>query len=231
MAEPDVEFFFDPVCPFCWVTAQWVQDVRAQRALDVDWRFVSLRLLNDGHYDDKPAGYPAAHFRGLQMLRVAAAARAAHGRDVVGPLYQALGEAVWHAAPPAEADFGAILAHSAQAGDLEAILERVGLDSSLAAAADDDAWDEAVRDDTDEALARTGGGVGTPIVSFAPPNGPAFFGPVLSEKPPAEDAVELWDAVRTLAHWPSFSELKRALRTFPATPVTAKLAGGETGVA
>lgn len=233
MADIDVEFFFDPVCPFCWVTSQWVRQVQRQRSLQVDWRLISLRMLNEapGSYDDKPATYPAAHERGLQMLRVVAAARDAHGREIVGPLYEALGEAVWHADPPAEAEFDAILAHSARAGDLEAILDETGLDRELATAASDDRWDPAIRADTDAALARAGGDVGTPVLSFSPPDGPAFFGPVLSEVPAAEDAAELWDAVQTLAHWRSFAELKRALRTFPATPVTTKLAGQETRAA
>jgi 2-hydroxychromene-2-carboxylate isomerase len=233
MAEADVEFFFDPVCPFCWVTSHWVRSVQRQRGLGVDWRFISLAMLNDapGAYDGKPAHYPQAHQRGLQMLRVAAAARHAHGREGVGALYQAMGEAVWEATPPVEAELDALLAHTATAGDLEAILDRVGLPQALAGAADDAAWDETIRAETDEALARTGGDVGTPILSFEPPDGPAFFGPVLGQAPPEEDAVRLWEAVETLAYFPTFAELKRGLRTFPDTPVTAKLAGSQTHVA
>ncbi|MBW3605290.1 MAG: DsbA family protein, partial [Actinobacteria bacterium] len=68
----DMEFFFDPVCPFCWVTSRWVRHVQRLRELQVRWRFVSLRMLNEGHYDEKPPGYPAAHQRGLELLRVAA---------------------------------------------------------------------------------------------------------------------------------------------------------------
>lgn len=232
MSDTDLEFFFDPVCPFCWVTAQWVHSVERQRGLRVDWRFISLRLLNDapGAYDDKPDRYPDAHHRGRQMLRVAAAARQAHGREVVGPLYQAMGGAVWNAQPPVEPQIEAVLAHSATAGDLEAILQQVGLPTELAAAADDDAWDEELRAETNEALERTGGDVGTPILSFDPPDGPAFFGPVLSEAPAEEDALRLWDAVETLARWPTFAELKRGLRSFPDTPVTAALAGSTTRV-
>lgn len=232
MPATDLEFYFDPVCPFCWVTSQWVRHVQRRRRLDVAWRFISLRMLNDepGAYDDKPDGYPDAHQRGLEMLRVAAAARQTHGSEVVSGLYQALGQAVWDAPPPAEPDFEAILEHSAQAGDLEATLADVGLPRELAAAALDPAWDTVIRAETAQALERAGGDVGTPILAFSPPDGPAFFGPIISEVPPEEDAVRLWEAVETLAHWPSFSELKRAIRTFPDTPVTAKLAGSETTV-
>lgn len=231
MPETDVEFFFDPVCPFCWVTSQWVRAVQRQRGLAVDWRFISLRVLNEGGYEGKPARYPDAHHRGLQMLRVAAAARDAHGREPVGALYQAMGESVWEATPPVEAELDALLAHTATAGDLAATLDRAGLPRDLAAAAEDPAWDAEIRAETDEALRRTGGDVGTPILSFEPPDGPAFFGPVLGQAPPEQDAVGLWEAVETLAYWPTFAELKRGLRTFPDTPVTARLAGSQTQAA
>lgn len=231
-SEKSLEVFFDPVCPFCWITSEWVRTVQRQRGLDVEWRFISLRMLNDapGAYDDKPEGYPEAHQRGLEMLRVAAAAREAHGSAVVSDLYEAMGRAVWHAAPPEEPRFEAILDHSAGAGDLEAILQEVGLPTDLATAADDESWDDLIRAETQEALDRVGGDAGTPVLSFRPPDGPAFFGPVLSEVPPEENAVALWEAVETLAYWPGFAELKRGLRAFPDTPVTAKLAGSATRV-
>lgn len=230
-AKADIEFFFDPVCPFCWVTSEWVREVQKQRDLEVTWRFISLTMLNEGNYDDKPEGYPDAHLRGLQMLRVAAAAKDAHGPEVMGELYEALGGAVWRADPPQGDDgFDDILAFTATAGDLEQILTSVGLPTSLAAAADDESWDAVIRKDTDEALERVGGDVGTPILSFSPPNGPAFFGPVISQAPTGEDALKLWDSVETLAHFPGFAELKRSLRDFPDTPVTAKIAGKSTTV-
>ncbi len=226
----DLEFFFDPVCPFCWNTARWVRLVRETRGIDVDWRFISLAQLNEGAYEDKPEGYPEAHRRGLEMLRVAAAVRAEHGAEAVGPLYRRMGEAVWHQPPPDDAEFEAILDHSAGAGDLEEILSDVGLPAGLAAAAEEARWDEPIRQDTEEALERVGGDVGTPILSFEPPDGPAFFGPVISEVPDPQGAVELWEAVETLARWPGFSELKRSLRHFPETPLTRELAGTETRV-
>lgn len=232
LSERNIEVFFDPVCPFCWITSQWVRSVQRQRGLGVDWRFISLRMLNDapGAYEGKPEGYPEAHQRGLEMLRVAAAAREAHGRAVVGDLYEAMGRSVWHASPPEEPRFEAILQHSAGAGDLETILREVGLPTDLATAAADESRDDLIRAETQEALDRVGGDVGTPVLSFEPPDGPAFFGPVLSEVPPENDAVALWEAVETLAYWPGFAELKRGVRAFPDTPVTAKLAGSETRV-
>src|SRR5437879_3432291 len=216
----DVEFFFDPVCPFCWVTSHWVRNVVRQRPLTVSWRPLSLRLLNEPiGYDGKPADYPAAHQRGLEMLRVVAAARHAHGPGVLGDLYAALGEAVWNAEPPAEATFEAVLASTATPRDLLAVLDRVGLPRALAEAAEDDAWDTELRAETERAVERAGGGVGTPILSFDPPDGPAFFGPVIDEATDGEEALRMWDAVTTLAHRPGFAELKRSLRAFPATPL------------
>lgn len=159
---------------------------------------------------------------------MAAAVRAGHGEHVIGELYRAMGQAVWHAEPPGGDDVQPVLEHTAEAGDLEAILAQVGLPTDLAAAAQSPAWDPTLRADTDQALERVGGGVGTPILSFAPPDGPAFFGPVISEVPGDEDAVMLWDAVETLARWPGFAELKRSLRQFPNTPVTRHIAGDET---
>lgn len=219
----DLEFFFDPACPFCWVTSRWVKEVQRLRGLDVTWRFAALRLLNDAaSYADKPPEYPHEHQRGLEMLRVCAAVRAGEGPDVIGDLYTAMGEAVWHA-EPAGPRFRDVLADVARGRDIHAILARVGLSPSYAAAADDAGWDVLIRAETDEALERAGGDVGTPILSLSPPDGPAFFGPVISDPPTGEDAVRLWEAVETLARWDGFSELKRSLRDVPHTPLTADL--------
>lgn len=232
----DLEFFFDPVCPFCWNASRWVRSVLEHEELEVRWRFISLRILNEGRYDEKPDGYPDAHQRGLEMLRVAAAVRQEIGEHVMGRLYHEMGEAVWHQdAPQLDSDeqedhFDAILERTADAGDLEAILSRAGLPTGLAAAATDPTWDDLIRADTKEALDRAGEDVGTPVLSFDPPDGPAFFGPVISEVPDADDAVRLWQAVETLGRWPGFAELKRSLRHFPRTPLTSAVAGQETTV-
>ncbi len=226
-----VEFFFDPVCPFCWVTSRWVCNVARQRHLEVGWRPLSLRLLNEPiGYETRPPDYPHAHQRGLEMLRVVAAARDEHGTGVLGELYTAMGEAVWNSAAPEESTFEAVLADTAQGRDLDAILTRVGLPAELAEAAHDESRDDALRAETQEAVDRASGGVGTPILSLSPPDGPAFFGPVIDIAPDGEDALQLWDAVTTLAHWPGFAELKRGLRSFPRTPLSDRLAGQESRV-
>ncbi len=227
----DLEFFFDPVCPFCWVTSRWVVNVARQRPLEVLWRPLSLRILNEPiGYETRPAGYPEAHQRGLEMVRVVAAAREACGPAVLGRLYTAMGEAVWGAPPPEEATFEAVLEKTGRGRDLPAILARAGLPERLAVAAHDKGYDAALRAETQEAVDRAGGGVGTPILSFDPPDGPAFFGPVIDDAPEGEEALRLWDAVTTLAEWPGFAELKRSLRSFPHTELSARLAGTPTQV-
>lgn len=220
----DVEFFFDPACPFCWVTSKWVREVQSERDLDVRWRFVSLRMLNDEEsYEDKPPQYPAEHQQGLEMLRVCAAVRDEHGAEILGELYREMGEAVWERREPAGTEFEDILEDVAAGRDIEVILERVGLPIRHATAVHDDQWDEAIRVDTEEALERAGGDVGTPVLSFDPPDGPAFFGPVISDPPRGREAVELWDAVTMLAEWEGFAELKRALRDFPQVRLADEL--------
>lgn len=215
----DIQFHFDPVCPFAWITSRWVNKVAAQRDYAVDWQFISLRLVNDDvDYDAHfPPEYEHGHTAGLRMLRVAAAAREAHGREVVGDLYTALGGSVFDIDPPADP-----AAHRASLGSrvtVEELLVGLGLPASLADALDDPSWDEIIRAESDAALALTGKDVGTPIIAYDPPNGPAFFGPVISRVPSDEDAVRLWDAVLELANFPGFSELKRSMREAPALRV------------
>lgn len=228
----DVELFFDPVCPFCWVTSRWLRQVQRLEGIEVDWRFISLALLNDrpGAYDDKPDLYPEVHDLGRRLLRVAAAARDRHGPEAVGPLYEAMGNALWERPGHDVTEFKDVLEVQAEGIDVVAALEAAGLDADLVDAQDDDRWDVVLAEETDAALARVGDDVGTPILSFSPPDGPAFFGPVISDTPSDEDAVRYWHALTTLADMPGFAELKRSLRSFPATTLTAALAGQSTTV-
>lgn len=220
----DIEFFWDPVCPFAWITSRWVQKVVDQTDYSVDWRFISLRLINkDKNYDtDFPAGYEHGHTAGLRQLRVAAKVRDELGREAMGPLYKAMGESYFDTAHE-----HAVTARDAL-GSLEQIrvdLATAGLDTAFAEAADDTSWDELLMAETDLALSRTGRDVGTPIITFQPPDGLSFFGPVISRVPSDEDAVPLWDAVTTLARFPGFAEMKRSLREKPALAVLGGNAG------
>ena len=185
MASADIRFYFDPVCPFCWLTSKWIRMVQAERDLSVDWRFISLRLINehidyDAHF---PPEYEAGHTAGLRLLRVVARARQEHGAEAVDALQAALGAA--HLRHPARPHHGRA-ANRERRGTrefLEPILREVGLPTDLADALDDTSWDDAIRADGDEALALTGKDVGTPIIHFEPPDGVAFFGPVISRLP------------------------------------------------
>ena len=219
MSDPhyDVEFFWDPVCPFAWVTSRWVALVAEQRALAVDWRFIGLRILNEDrdYATEFPPGYPEYHALGLRGLRVAAAVREVEGREPMGPLYTALGEGIWNRLPDGSGD---LLAGYDEEGATRAALASCGLDEGYAEHLNDESQDAAIRADTEAALARTGADVGTPIVALTG-DGPAFFGPVISRIPTAEEAGELWDAVMTLARWPGFAEMKRSLREWPQIPL------------
>jgi hypothetical protein len=215
VADADIHFYFDPVCPFAWMTSKWVRKVQAQRDYEVDWRFISLRLLN-AHIDygeHFPPGYEAGHTAGLRLLRMAARTRAEYGREAVGPLYASLGARIFDR-PPADAgaDDAAVREARGTREFVEPVLAQVGLPIALADALDDAGWDAEVRAETDEAVALTGKDVGTPILHFEPPAGVAFFGPVISRLPSDEQAAELWDHVIALARFPGFSELKRSLR-------------------
>lgn len=215
MSDADINFYFDPVCPFAWMTSKWVRLVGAQRDYAVEWRFISLRQLNsevdyDSHF---PPEYEAGHTAGLRLLRVLHRARSEHGRDVVGPLYEALGGRIFDSAPTEQEDDR--LDPRGTASFLAPVLAEVGLPHDLVQALDDDSLDPAIRAETDEALSLTGKDVGTPIIHFEPPEGVAFFGPVISRLPHEDDAVRLWDHVVGLATFPGFAELKRSLRELP----------------
>jgi hypothetical protein len=212
--EYDLHFYFDPVCPFAWLTSKWVRVVAAQRDYRVDWRFISLRILNS-HIDYAthfPPNYDEGHTAGLRLLRVAARVRAERGREAVGPLYEAIGTRIFDTSrdvdPLSASDQGA--RHM-----LEPLLRDAGLPTDLAEALDDKTLDDEIRAETEEALALTGRDVGTPILHFQPPGGTAFFGPVISRQPSADEAGELWDHVIALAAFPGFAEIKRSLRERP----------------
>ena len=141
MTDADLHFYFDPVCPFAWMTSKWVRMVAEQRDYTVDWRFISLRLLNshidyDAHF---PPEYEAGHTAGLRLLRMCAAVRDAHGPAAVDGLYAALGAAIFDREPvPDEAEFHA---RRGTAGFVAPILDGLGLPAELADALEDSSRD------------------------------------------------------------------------------------------
>ena len=209
---PELDFYFDPVCPFAWMTSKWVRLVAEDRGMEVGWRFISLRLLNaDKDYATHfPEGYEEGHTTGLRLLRVAAAVRDGHGEDGVGRYYRACGEAIFDGEPGSQA-----AAQRDLDGFARTLLGGCGLDPGCAAALDDEAHDAVIQAETDRALQLAGRDVGTPILHFSPPDGTAFFGPVISRLPSRQDAARLWDHVTGLADFGGFAELKRSLREIP----------------
>ena len=204
----DLEFFFDPGCPFAWVTSRWVVEVQQQRSYSVDWRFISLKVLNshrtDEHYTPE---YRGVHLATHQALRVCDAVRLSLGNEGVFAAYTAFGEAfhVQKARHEMVAD---------PVGFSHRVLEAAGLPGNAAAAALDESHDEYLDAETSLALERTGRDVGTPILTFHPgaANEGSFFGPVISKAPRGADALRLWDAVEVIATTSGLSELKRTKR-------------------
>ena len=233
----DLELFFDPVCPFCWVTSRWIEEVRERTGIVVRYRPISLRMLNPDEPADSPMG--AVHRRGLELLRVVQAAAEAGGvevggvevggveaggDDAVARLYTLLGQAIHERGVAGADDFPEVAAVQAQRPeDLRALLRTAGLPEALAEASSDTSFDPAIKDSTETAKERAGEDVGTPVLTFGPPDGPSFFGPILSQIPRGEQAVELFEATRTLAVHRPFTELKRSLRELPEVPALAGL--------
>ncbi|MGQ0615916.1 MAG: mycothiol-dependent nitroreductase Rv2466c family protein [Acidimicrobiia bacterium] len=201
----DLDFFWDPVCPWAWITSRWVLNVADERPLSVDWKFISLRKLNAGRDYERefPKGYARIHERGLELLRVAAAVRAESGPAAMLPLYTAYGRVIHNQDNSTLFD---------DRSGIAGVLAALDHPTALAEAAYSDEFDDVIGEETDQALDRCGGFIGTPVLSFLPPDGPSFFGPVISQAPTGADAVRMWDAVRTLAENPDFSELKRSVR-------------------
>jgi 2-hydroxychromene-2-carboxylate isomerase len=196
-ATPTVEFWFDSICPWCWMTSRWASEVAEARGFNIAWHPISLAILNEGN---EPGPHAAEHAQGLRFGRIVEAARRAHGEQIVGELYTAFGTRIH---PGAQKDFDVIVAES---------LEEHGLPATLSEAADDESLDAQLRENTDHAMAIAGPDVGVPIISV---NGVAFFGPVVTPAPKGEQALQLWDGIVAAASVPGFFELKRGRSSGP----------------
>ena len=209
----DLEFFFDPVCPWAWITSRWVAEVAELRDYDVQWRFISLKFLNEEKmdYSKMPEGYADIHAAGTKGLRVAARARAERGNDAVAAVYTALGTSIHNRGERAE-----LVADPR--GHLASLLTVAGLPGEWADEVDNTDHDALIRSETELALERTGKDVGTPILTFRPgqSNEGSFFGPVISQIPRGDEAKKLWDAIETIATTSGMAELKRSLRARPS---------------
>ena len=191
-----------------------MDNVAKQKGFTVNWRLISLSLLNmaKNYEEDFPPNYELLHGKGLAMLRVAAAARQQLGPDALAELYKAYGESIWNRSFPEGSRPADAMAEIATPEHFAAVLATAGLPGELAEAALDDSFDDELLAETKLALSRTGSDVGTPIITYQPPDGVSFFGPVISDLPPDDEAVKLWDMVLELASWSGFAELKRSRR-------------------
>ena len=196
MTEPvknRADFWFDPLCPFAWITSRWIGEVEGVRDIETVWHVMSLAVLNEGR-DLEPA-YRESMDNAWGMVRVIVAAQQQHGDATVKALYDAMGS----------------LIHESGEQDRDLVISKAladcGLPATLAAAATTDAFDDQLRASHQEGISLVGQDVGTPVVAF---NGTAFFGPVLTRIPRGEEAGKLWDATTAIAAYPHFFELKRS---------------------
>ena len=197
-----VEFYWDVVCPWCWITSRWMTDVAGQKSLDVNWKLFSLKKINEGR--DMPERFRISHAMGLRALRVAATVREKYGNEGIGKFYTAVGTRRHHD----QEDVG-------DRAVLEAALRACDFPTDLAAAADDEAWDKVIEADMAQATAKAGKDVGVPLIVLDNGEGPGFFGPVFSPAPTGEAAVRMWDAMVTAGRTPGFFEFKRSRETGP----------------
>ena len=207
----DLEFFFDPVCPWAWITSRWVTEVQQLREYEVNWRFICLAMINENNTAEwYTPQYRAGHMAGLYGLRVADQVRIEHGNDQVAALYTALGEMIHR-------DGRRLVIADEPIEVLRGVLKSIDLPPELADAAIDESHDLYIRAETDLAFERTGKDVGTPIITFRPgqSNEASFFGPVIASIPRGDAALKLWDAIEIVATTSGMAELKRSNRSKP----------------
>ena len=198
MAKTEAEFWFDPVCPWAWMTSRWILEVEKVRDISVKWHLFSLAHLNrDKELSEE---YKSRLIRSWQSTRVIAAAQKEKGSGVTLPLYTSISSRIHHK----KMEVGAPL--------FEEALNEVGLNPALAAAMNDESLNAVIIESHERGIALVGNDVGTPIISVG---GAAFFGPVISPAPKGEEAGKLWDGVVGVASYPGFFEIKRSRTVGP----------------
>lgn len=200
MAERHIaDFWFDPVCPWAWMTSRWMLEVEQVRPVDVHWHVMSLAVLNEGR--DLDPKYAALMEQAWGPVRVVTAARELHGDEHVAPLYTAMGTRIHP---------GGVHDHSIV---IKGALVDVGLPAELADYAHRDDFDAQLRASHAEGISKVGQDVGTPVIAVGDV---AFFGPVVTPTPRGDAAGRLWDGVVLVAGTPGFYELKRTRDAEPS---------------
>ncbi|HEX6877768.1 MAG TPA: disulfide bond formation protein DsbA [Nocardioidaceae bacterium] len=193
-----VDFWFDPLCPWAWMTSRWVLEAQKVRPISPSFHVMSLAYLNEDK--DISEEYREMLRPAWGPVRVIIAASEAEGDDVILPLYTAMGNRIHLEGRKIDREL------------IEESLEEVGLPASLADAMDDSSYDDAVRKSHHMGMDQVGQEVGTPVISV---EGVAFFGPVVTPAPKGEAAGRLWDGVVLVAATPGFYELKRSREKGP----------------
>ncbi|MEU2074897.1 DsbA family protein [Streptomyces sp. NPDC013489] len=201
------DFYFDPLCPWAWMTSRWMLEVEQVRPVDVRWKVMSLAVLNENRLDEVPAEYrEMLETHAWGPVRVVIAAQQLHGDEVVGKLYTALGTRFHNngEGPTREAIAGA--------------LADAGLPEDLVEYADKDTYDAELRASHTEGISKVGQDVGTPVIAVPGADGDevAFFGPVVTPTPRGEAAARLWDGTLLVASTPGFYEIKRTRTADPS---------------
>ncbi|WP_308312722.1 DsbA family protein [Streptomyces sp. ISL-11] len=200
------DFWFDPLCPWAWMTSRWMLEVEKVRPVEVNWHVMSLAVLNENKLDQVPEDYrEMLRTTAWGPVRVCVAAALKHGPDVLGPLYTALGTRFHDQGLPRDHD------------TIVAALEEAGLPAELADAAHSDAFDAELRASHQEGIDKVGEDVGTPVIAVPGADGEqiAFFGPLVTPAPKGEAAARLWDGTLLVASTPGFYEIKRTRTVGP----------------
>jgi predicted DsbA family dithiol-disulfide isomerase len=199
------DFWFDPLCPWAWMTSRWMLEVEKVRPVEVRWHVMSLAVLNEPRLDEMPEQYRDLMKTAWGPVRVCIAAEQKYGNEVLGALYTALGTRFHNQG--LEKDHDTIVA----------ALEEAGLPADLAAFAQSDAYDAELRASHQEGIDKVGQDVGTPVIAVPGSDGEqiAFFGPVVTPAPKGEAAAKLWDGTLLVASIPGFYEIKRTRTVGP----------------